>query len=404
MSRTVTLVLVDAAGTQLGALAPFAVPSPWWPDAAEVVAGARERHGVDVTVLRLLTTERAVPHGGAVTYLAQVARAPAVSLDPVRADLAAHPLRAPWAEPGGPDRSLAWAAAALGRLGRGAHTAAQQRAWNLSAIWRLTPARPAPEAEDVWLKQVPFFFAHEAEVLRWLGAAAPHLAPDLLADDGTGRMLLAHVWGQDRYEADIAERDAIAARHHDIQLRASADVPALISRGVPDRRGVALAVVIRRTLAADGADLSAVERLMSGLDDRLAAVARCGLPDTLVHGDLHPGNVRGDGQRHVIIDWGDAFVGHPAFDILRLTEDLEEGAAAALTTAWARRWRASVPGCDPERAVELLRPVAALRNAAVYANFLAQIEPSERPFHAADVPAYLARAAAADGVAQRSNG
>jgi aminoglycoside phosphotransferase (APT) family kinase protein len=137
-----------------------------------------------------------------------------------------------------------------------------------------------------------------------------------------------------------------------------------------------------------------VDGLLAGLDDRLDEVRRCGLPDTLVHGDLHPGNVRGDGERRVTIDWGDAFVGHPAFDILRLTETLAPATAAPMLAAWAGRWRADVPGCDPQRAVTLLRPVAPLRLAAVYAMFLAAIEPSEHPYHAGDVPACLARAAA----------
>src|SRR3712207_8428493 len=46
----------------------------------------------------------------------------------------------------------------------------------------------------------------------------------------------------------------------------------------------------------------------------------CGIGDTLVHGDFHPGNVRVDGASITLIDWGDAFVGHPGFDALRLTD------------------------------------------------------------------------------------
>jgi hypothetical protein len=95
---------------------------------------------------------------------------------------------------------------------------------------------------------------------------------------------------------------------------------------------------------------------------------------------------------------GDAVVGHPALDILRLSEGLDSSAADWLQRRWCERWRDSVPDCDPERAVALLRPVAALYLAAVYATFLANIEPSERPYHAADVPAYLARAVEADEV------
>src|SRR5439155_12353438 len=110
MGRTVTLVLVDPAGAVLGALPPFDVPLPYWQEAADVVAGARERFGVAVTVLRLLSADRPEPHGGAVTYLAEVSdRSPPPTLAPATVDAAPEPLRAAWASPGGPAASLAWA-------------------------------------------------------------------------------------------------------------------------------------------------------------------------------------------------------------------------------------------------------------------------------------------------------
>ncbi|RQW85889.1 aminoglycoside phosphotransferase family protein [Micromonospora globispora] len=387
MSRTVTLALVDDAGVPLGALPAYDVPAPWWQEVSSVVAEARRRYGLDVAVLRLVAADRPEPPGGHLTYLAQVSGRPSVPLTPVPVDLTPEPLRAPWAEPGGPARSLAWAAEELQRLGRPVTAVAQQRTWNLSAIWRLDGAHGT-----AWLKQVPVFFRHEAAVLRWLARAAPGITPIVLADDGTGRVLLDHVPGEDRYEAGPDERAAIAVDHHAIQLRAVDDVAGLVAVGVPDLRGPALARWIRAALAPH--DVSVVVDLLAGLDDRLAEVRRFGLPDTLVHGDLHPGNVRSDGTRRVIIDWGDAFLGHSAFDILRLTETLDAATAGSLREAWAARWRADVPGCDPEQAVALLRPVAPLRMAAVYALFLAGIEPSEHPYHAGDVPACLERAAA----------
>jgi hypothetical protein len=54
-----------------------------------------------------------------------------------------------------------------------------------------------------------------------------------------------------------------------------------------------------------------------------------------------------------------------------------------------------VPGSEPGRAAEVMRPMAALRAAETYAGFLAAIEPSEHPYHAADVPGRLAAAVAA---------
>ncbi|MEU8260397.1 aminoglycoside phosphotransferase family protein [Micromonospora sp. NPDC048999] len=383
----ITLVLVDDAGAPLGALPPFEVPEPWWQQVGAIVGGVRHHHGVDVAVLRLLAADRPEPPGGHLTYLGQVTTPPAVPLEPVSVDLSPHPLRAPWAQPGGPARSLAWAAGELHRLGRPVTATAQHRTWNLSAIWRLDG-----EHGSAWLKQVPGFFRHEAAVLRWLATTVPGTAPALLAADDTGRILLDHVPGEDRYAADDAERAAIAADHHVLQLRAVDHADALVAAGVPDLRGPALAAWIRRWLAPH--DVSVVADLLADLDERLDQVRDCGLPDTLVHGDLHPGNVRGDGRRQAVIDWADSFVGHPAFDILRLTETLAPSAAAPLLDAWAARWRADLPGSDPERAVDLLRPVAPLRLAAVYAMFLAGIEPSEHPYHAADVPACLGRAAA----------
>ncbi|MCW6005633.1 aminoglycoside phosphotransferase family protein [Micromonospora sp. CPCC 205371] len=382
MSRTVSLMLVDGEGAPAGSLPPFEVDLPYWQEVACVVRGARERHGVDVTVLRLLTAERPAPPGGSVTYLAQVGEA----LDGARPDPAEHPHRAPYAWPGGPDASLRWAAGVLAGLGYGTVSdVEQQRTWNLSAIWRLGTARG-----PVWLKQVPRFFAHEAAVLAWIAdRIGERLVPPLLAAGDDGRILLAHVEGDDLYGAGIATRDAIAADMHRIQLAARDKEVELLAAGVPDLRTAPLYEWIAGVVTRYGGDDPGLRALVEGLPDRLSTVESCGLPDTLVHGDLHPGNVRGTSERRTIIDWGDSSLGHPAFDILRLVEGVPAADATQLIEAWAARWREAMPGCDPERAVELLRPVAALRMAAVYANFLDNIEPSEHPYHATDVPACL---------------
>jgi hypothetical protein len=97
----------------------------------------------------------------------------------------------------------------------------------------------------------------------------------------------------------------------------------------------------------------------------------------------------------VILDWGDCVIGHPAIDIIRLTESLPADQAVTVQSAWSDWWREAVPGCDPQTALALIRPVYELYYASIYADFLAGIEPSEHPYHADDVPAGLARATAA---------
>lgn len=57
-------------------------------------------------------------------------------------------------------------------------------------------------------------------------------------------------------------------------------------------------------------------------------------------------------------------------------------------------WRELVPGCEPERAAELLRPLSPLIGAVTYAEFVRQIEPDERIYHNDDVAEHLKQAAA----------
>lgn len=430
MSRTVSLVLIDPAGEPLGALPPFTVGTPWWQEVADVVASA----GIDVTVLRLLHGDRPAPPGGHVTYLASTPQRPA-GLLPVDVDLTSHPLRAAWAEAAGAEASVAWAAGALDRIGLSGAVARQQRTWNLSAIWRFDPPEAGPQAEPAggpqrepvggpqaepqtgpaggsqtgpvggpqsgpagaalrepvaWLKQVPPFFAHEAAVLRLVDAVSPGLVPYVLAAGEHGRMLLAHVPGEDRYGAGGALCSAVVAAVHPVQRHFAGRTGELRAAGVPESSLDGIEEIARPYMAG----IPGLEKLIEDLPARLAAVDECGLPDTLVHGDLHPGNVRTIGTgpagdaAPVIVDWGDSVIGNPAFDVLRLTDD------PGVIREWAANWA----GCDALRAVELLRPVTALRQAIVYANFLANIEPSEWPYHAADVEAALNEAA---GMASR---
>jgi hypothetical protein len=54
-----------------------------------------------------------------------------------------------------------------------------------------------------------------------------------------------------------------------------------------------------------------------------------------------------------------------------------------------------VPAADVDRALALMAPVVDLRQALVYRTFLDAIEPAERHYHEADVPARLRAALAA---------
>jgi hypothetical protein len=378
-------VLVDGTGALLGALPPFEVSVPWWQEVEELVTGVRGRDGLQVQVLRLLDGVAADDRsaGGEVRYLAQVSGPTPVGLTPAEVDLSPQPHRAAYAEPGGPTESTAWAIAALEALGSPGAVAVQRRSWNLSAIWRLDVAG-TPVA---WLKQVPRFFWHEPAVLSLVSGVSPGLVPPLLAAGEQGRMLLAHLPGEDGYGAGAQVCAGIAAEFHPVQAHFAGRDTELLASGMPDRR---LAVELFAPVAQPHlAEIDGLAELIDTLPRRLDDIAACGLPDTLVHGDLHPGNTRIGGGDPVIMDWGDSSLGCPALDILRLTEGLPAAQAGELIASWGLRWRTAVPGSDPVRAAELMRPVAGLYGALIYSEFLARIEPAEHPYHRSDVPSSL---------------
>lgn len=398
-TRIVTLVLVSAHGDILGRLPAFPVATPWWQDAGPVVRGAHERFGLDVTILRLLETELPSAHGGAVTYLAEVdpaalARATTaatrVELNPWTDTLDDDPDRRPYARPGGPTADLAWADAILAGLGRARTGPAEQvRTWNLSSLWRLPCADGA-----AWLKVVPPFFAHEASLLGRLRGEA---VPTLLGSDGE-RMLLAEIAGEDRYDAPLPELLEMVDLLIDLQRQWLGRSDELLGLGLLDWRGPSLSRAIAGVVERNGPepypdDRSELDAFITGLPARLAAIASCGLPDGLVHGDFHPGNLRGAPGRLVLLDWGDAGVGHPLLDQAAFLTRIDGALVEAVGRHWQASWRRAVPGCDPERAAHLLAPIAAARQAVLYRHFLDNIEASEHAYHRADVPDWLGRTA-----------
>jgi hypothetical protein len=373
-------------------LPPLELACPFWPESADVVAEVAARFDARVVVLRLLACNSSLRAGGEVTYLAELASDTNVELLPI-ADalreraLARDPKRMPWAELGGPARSLAWAKSALAPAGQSSLRAVQQRTWNLSSLWRLEASAAA--APTVWLKQVPHFMKHESKVLRWLNRALPGAAPTLIAADDDGRSLLAHVPGEDLYGAPLATRQLILSRLHDIQRTAAHAVTELIALGVPDLRGFERAAHIARKISAWSPHYPGQSELLQRLERQLALLDESGLPATLVHSDNHPGNARGSARSVTLLDWGEAFIGHPVTDLMGLIEGLAPAEATALIERWCSAWRDVVPSSRPELAVEGAPFVAAMHGAATYAHFLQQIEESEWPYHQQDVPRCL---------------
>jgi hypothetical protein len=401
-ARHARLVLLDGSGIFLGVTRPIPVETPWWQDIGPVVRAALAELDLTVVVLRILEAERPMPPGGLVTYLAELPEgAPVPSgLHSWDATFEDHPLRMPWARPGGPAADLAWAHERLAALGETPLGPGEQiRTWNLSSLWRL----PLVGGSAAWLKHVPPFFDHEGRLLERL-AGGP--VPPLLAQDG-GRILMPELSGSDLYDAGEPILHRLVDLLVDLQTAWLGSANELLALGLPDWRGPALADATRSVLDRCRAllpadDAAALDAFVDDLPDRFALLDQAGIPDSLVHGDFHPGNARGDEDGQVLLDWGDAGVGHPLLDQAAYLDRVPAAAVEGLRTTWHEAWRRALPDSDPEAAALLLRPVAAARQAVIYQGFLDRIEPSERPYHRDDPLDWLQRTAALSRAEERT--
>ncbi|WP_263102658.1 aminoglycoside phosphotransferase family protein [Kitasatospora sp. DSM 101779] len=392
--RSVTAV-VTFEGETLGEVGPFEVDHPRWQEVGPVARGLEQRLGVPVLVLRLVSvTGGEAGRGGHVVYHAEALRRPEAVLDEGSARLAEDPLRAVWATADGLRAALAWAEEALRDRGRPATGPAEQvKSWNLSGLVRI-PTADGP----AWLKTTPPFGTDEHRPIALVASLDPALVPGVIAA-APGRLLLEHVPGEDCWGLpEDAMLDAIG-RTVAVQAGLAAALTAdPAARGLRDRSPRRVLEQARELLPRLD-DLSAEEHgragaLLAALPAVIEALDACGLPLTLVHGDFHPGNYRSDGSATVLVDFSDAFFGHPAFDGLRPQDFLGERRWADVRAVWAAAWSAAAPGSDPLRALELAAPLVHLGYAVRYQEFLDGIERSERIYHEGD-PASEVRAALA---------
>ncbi|MFJ8042053.1 phosphotransferase [Kitasatospora sp. NPDC096147] len=388
--RSVT-VLVTYQGEVLGQVGPFPVAHPRWQQTGGVAEGAERLLGVPVLVLRLLTHGGTGGVGGEVAYHVEALGRPPVTLAPTALEVGADPLRALWATPDGLRAALDWAAERAGATG----PVRQEKSWNLSGLYRLPVGEGA-----AWLKTTPPFAVDEALVIRHLASVAPESVPAVLAAE-PGRLLLGDAPGVDCW--GLPEDGMLAA-----VPRLAAAQAALAGRadGLPDRTPrtlvSAFAELLPRLTGLTTEERTAAARLLTELPSIVDELAACGLPETLVHGDFHPGNWRYDGERTTLIDFSDSYLGHPAVDGLRPRDFLAEERWLTVRRLWIDAWTTHAPGSDPARALELAEPLVHLGYAVRYQEFLDGIEATEQVYHAGDPESEVRAALAALAALDRS--
>ncbi|GAB2942270.1 phosphotransferase family protein [Streptomyces heilongjiangensis] len=302
-----------------------------------------------------------------------------------------EPLARPWRLPGWRPRAVAVIDARLAAAGlRRTGPVEDVKRWSLSAVLRCPTSGGA-----VFHKQSLPSLAHEGRVLGLLAGHHPHLVPELLAsgppDEGWCTREVALRPGTELPDEERGRALAVLGTVQRAWLgrtavltaagcwartpRALADLTPLAERGELFGPDSGLPGALSAAESARLADACA------RLPERCAALATAPPGESLVHGDLHPGNwgVTPTG-RTVFLDWAEASVGHPFLDVAAaLRSCADPGVRSRALDRYFASWSPLVPAAECREVWRLAEPVAAFNQLVTYAHFTDMAEPHERP-------------------------
>jgi hypothetical protein len=248
--------------------------------------------------------------------------------------------------------------------------------------------RASSDGQATYLKWPTLAFPHEAAITHTLSRHAPDAVPAVLASEPVENWLLMHDHRGRPVGDETPDRWMDGLRRHAALQRDSVrwadEIPAV---GGQTRSLERLAAAIPTML--DYEDLSgrfapdvreawvgAVPRLV----DACAALDAVGLPNTLVHGDLHPGNiVVTPDDRYVVVDWSDAALGNPFVDLATyLTRTKDRDLRVRLLGAYVDAWDGLVDRARLETAAALAMTVGCLYQVQTYQALDAALDEPDR--------------------------
>ncbi|MFI7606363.1 phosphotransferase [Micromonospora sp. NPDC049366] len=373
----IDVIIVDG-GRVLGrrgdgavALPRLRLTEPWPPPSSQLPAAVATETGLRVALLApldstLFTAEPVDGHPAGGYAWHDVA---AFGAGPVRAwRHRPEPAGGPdWYRPGWFAAACAWLDETLAERGAGrTGPVAQIRHWTTSTVLR------APTTDGaVFLKASLPVLADEPRVIAELARSWPRAVPEVLADSPRRGWWLSADFG-----AQPPARDGGAALRMLARMQtATVDrTDPLRAAGVPrltldDLAARAPAVTRRAELwgARGGANLTGVAMW---LQDRCAELDEFDLPLTLVHGDLHPGNVADRPDGPLLFDWSFARVSHPLLDLGGWLHAVSEAQARRHVDAYLDGWRQVAAPAELREAWRVAKPVAALAELVKFADLI----------------------------------
>ncbi|MFW6097617.1 MAG: phosphotransferase [Chloroflexota bacterium] len=316
----------------------------------------------------------------------------------------------PWRQPQWLDDVHAWINDRLAHHGWravGSLEIIHQRPW--SAFARL-----ATDHGPVYFKAPAPTSAYEASLTEALARWQPDCTVPLLGvDPQRGWLLSAHAGDTlrslTRSAGQLDHWFTILPLYSQLQIDMAIHVRELLTFGVPDRRLAHLPGIYARLLEDTDSlllgresglthdEYRRLQNLQSHFTEECRRLAAYGLPETLVHEEVHENNVLYGNGRYTFTDWSDCSVGHPFFTMLvtvrtlvhwlKIPEDSPE--MSRVRDAYLEPWATFATRAELLEALALGERLAIVNRALSWRQGLAALPAEEKAEYADSVPGWL---------------
>ena len=232
--------------------------------------------------------------------------------------------RAPWALPGWYAQAEEWIREQVSQFGRGVIQEIKPvKNWSISCVLKVITDEGLlyfKVARDLPL------FVDEGAVLMCLADLYPGRVPRPIAvHKEHGWMLLEDFGAVPDDDFPLPEQARLMQDFAHLQFDSSQKVEVLLTAGCKDRRlNVLLSQIdplLNDEIALGPLNHEERENLQQAaprLRDLLTELTSLSIPNAILHGDLHAGNVIPQEDSFLYFDWTDAAISHPFFDMIHI--------------------------------------------------------------------------------------
>jgi thiamine kinase-like enzyme len=185
-----------------------------------------------------------------------------------------------------------------------------------------------------------------------------------------------------------------------IQIKSVQHIDKLLSIGCLDRRLEWLATQIDILFNDEIAlsqmqpdEIQQLQTLAPSLKEQCAQLASYQIPQTLVHGDLHLGNVAFHNNNYILFDWTDSCISHPFFDMFEFffprKNQLSSSTLIDLRDEYLAQWTIYESKSRLLEAWTFAEPLCALHHAVTYQYITACLETRAKQELSNALPAFL---------------